>query len=151
MGTDLVLVVPENEQNEQTVRAYYEYVLEKKRTIRPEAAEESVEDLSDYQFTQERLNHGDELFISERLFSDVSDIMDWEPVKEMFGLDESWDNSVIRESRDLKNLIEVLRDAKEQLESEEPELYWDYNLETQVIALCEFALEHGYGVRLSLG
>ena len=151
MGSTLNLVIPEHDQREAVIRAYYEYVLEKKQSIRPEVAEESVEDLTGYQFAREQLDNGNRLFVSERLFSDVSDVMDWNPVRQMFGLDDSWDNCIIWEPQDIKGLIKALRGAKEQLESQQPELYWNCNLETQAIALCEFALEHGYGIELSLG
>lgn len=49
-------------------------------------------------------------------------------------------------NEDIQTFIGRLRDAKEKMKQlEDPEL-WEYYFELRLVALCEFALENGYGV-----
>lgn len=151
MGTQFVLVVKDENQTEAVVRAYFQHYLDKERAIRGKESNQEVEDYWLYQNTRDRLLEEGKFYISEPLYSDVADAMGWDDVRDLFDLEKSIRNPTISDSEDVEQLIDLLRDAKEPLQSEQPDVNWELTLELQAIALCEFALEHGYGIKLSLG
>ncbi len=62
------------------------------------------------------------------------------------------DTSVIY-GTDIQTFIDRLRDRKKrairEADDESCEHFWDRFFELELIVLCEFAFEYGYGIRLS--
>lgn len=150
MGSILDLIVPEQDQEEAVIRAYYEYVLKKKQTIRPDLGCDQVEDFVGYQQATRRLEEGELFFVYETLSNRIFSAIDGPAFRAVFDLEGGYDNPVIDDPADIETLIDILRDAKAELIENPPaDADWELSLETQSIALCEFALKHGYGIELS--
>lgn len=145
------MVGPDEDQCEAVIRSYYEYAIEKERALRGEEYDQKVEDWYKYQTSIEALREKDLFYVSEQLFRDVSTAMGWDEVRALFDLDENIRNPTITDPKDIERLVKLMRNAKRTLQDEKPDVNWELTLEPQAIALCEFALEHGYEVELSLG
>lgn len=150
MGSILKLIVPEHDQREDVIRAYYEYVLEKEQTIRPDLDRNRVEELVEYQNAMRVLEEKDRFFVYENLSSTIARAMDMSTFYDVICQGNNYDDPIIDDPEDIETVIDLLRDAKtELLENPPVDVDWELNLEAKTIALCEFALKHGYGVKLS--
>lgn len=149
MGVSLVLAVEDEDQTEETIRAYYQYALEKERALREDEYDQGVNDWYKYEDSRDRLQEKGLFHVSEQLFRDVSVEIGWDNLEELFDPAETDQDYVITDPEDIVQLVELLRDAKRTLQDEKPDVNWNLTLELETIALCEFALEHGYGIELS--
>lgn len=154
MGVDLVLVVPENRKNDKKViDDYYSFVSSKEKKFRPDIPKEKFLFNSTYKYVLNRLEERGYFIIMERIVSDIRNVLDWKSAYELFGGIYKVETTIIYEEK-IKELILILKEAKEKLvrslNKDDPDWTdWEYGMETQVIALCEFALENNFGIRLS--
>ena len=154
MGVDLALVVPENRKNDRKViDDYYFFVFNKAVKFRPEIPKEKTPINSTYKYDLEWLKEGGYILILERIVSDIRNILDWKRTYELFGGIYKVETTIIYGDK-IRELILILKEAKEKLvmsqNKDDPDWTdWEYGMETQVIALCEFALENNFGIRLS--
>lgn len=149
METYLYLVIPENSGDEIVIREFYRYILKKRRETRPNRDHRPVEEMIGYQSAIETLEERDKFLVYEQLTTSVIEAVDWDVVREVFADDEvpmSEERIVCNEEK-LSRLVEILRDGKAQLQREQPGIDWEISIEAGPIALCEFALEHGYCVK----
>lgn len=151
MGSSLVLAIPDERKTEETVHKYYRYIREKREALGYEDPEYDVPGIGQYFRALEEAQEGNELYLSERLYSGVRDVADNREFRELFSLDTNdyKPPTVLETAGEIRKLIELLRDAKANLQEEMPERDWEATLELQAIALCEFAIREGYGVELS--
>lgn len=149
MGTTIELDVPEG-QERAVIEAYYDYVVNKLHRRDAEWAPESKADYADYELTIERYANDGECYLYEQIPNTVAEHVDWDRVRALFAGDENGER-ILCDDEDLGSLIELLRAAIEPLEAEQPHRNWGDNLETQVIALCEFARRNEYCIELVPG
>lgn len=154
MGVDLLLIVPEWEKTDRgVIDNYFSIVLDKEKIMRPEILKDKSFANARYRNELDWFEKKGYVLISERVYSDIRKILDWQEIYELFGgLFES-DKTIIR-GDDIKKLIQILKKAEEGLmeneNKDDPDWTdWKYTFETQVISLCEFALENNYGIQLS--
>lgn len=145
MSTNLDLIVPENERTEDLLRQYYAYRREKREEIRPEYDWPKAEETSGYKVGQEMLD--DHFYLTESL---PRELLDQISTDELYG---SMGRVLERKTLygdEIGELIEILREAQQGLIEEGlDETKAKIRVEGAPISLCEFALEHGYGLELS--
>lgn len=124
----------------EAVNEFYDYLVEKE--LESDTIEEGEELFGELR-RENSLNHIEEsdnnrTIIWFKIYSDMSPVGTKLP-------DEIWyDKEKIRRLRD------GFRERKEELKEEKPETNWERTIELQHIAICEFALEHDFGVGLSV-
>lgn len=154
MGVDIGLVVPENRKKDRKViDDYYSFVFYKEKKLRPEILKENSFINASYRNDLVWFEEKGYILILERVVSDISSVLDWQCVYELFGGLYESDKTIIHGDK-IKELIRLLREAEDNLiksqKKGDPDWTdWEGTMETQVIALCEFALENNFGIRLS--
>ncbi|WP_410765673.1 hypothetical protein [Haloferax sp. DFSO60] len=151
MGTSLYLEVPEEEQTLETIRQYYSYVLERKKRVEPEREWPTLETDPDYQGGKTMLEEFG-FFITSQvtsdIFEDLNHVGEQDPnqLYEFYKQKGTDDLVIYGETiAELHNLFEQLKHVENPTET----FHRDLRIETQYLALCEFAQEHGYGIGLS--
>lgn len=154
MGVDLLLIVSEGKKTDrEVIDDYFSFVFNKGKKVRPDIPKEKSFTNARYRNELDWFEKKGYVLISERVYSDVRKVLDWQEIYELFdGLFES-DKTIIY-GDDIKKLIQMLKKAEEELIENENKgdpdwTDWKYTFETQVIALCEFALENNFGIQLS--
>ena len=150
MGTSLHLEISEGRNAEKLLYDYYDYKLQKKVEIKGEHPPQ-VKESSVYNRELEKLEEGDDLFISEPETSTMADAIDMDTVSKMFDLHEGelYESSIITGEK-IRCLIDTFRDAKTKLEKRKLVGDWELTLEGNQTALCEFALQKELGIWLSM-
>lgn len=145
MGADLELVVSEKNLDERLFREYLEYVQKKEKNIYPNKEYPDVKETYRYKIGIE--THDPPFPIMEQL---QRDIFTHAGPKNIYGVLGRVNERNILYGEEIEDLIKTLRKAKEKMcqEGETPQKV-EMRVEAGPVALCEFALEHGYGVRLS--
>lgn len=154
MGVDLELVVPENRKNDKKViDDYYFFVFSKEKKFRPEIPLEKSTAKIRHKNALNWFEKKGYVLITERIYSDIRRVLDWQRIYEIFGGLYESDKTIIYGDK-IKELIRLLREAevklvKSQKKGEPGWEDWEATMETQVIALCEFAMENNFGIHLS--
>ncbi|KCZ70841.1 hypothetical protein ANME2D_02866 [Candidatus Methanoperedens nitroreducens] len=154
MGADFALVIPENRKNDKKViDDYYSFVLSKEKKFRPDIPKEKLPTNFNHKYNLDWLKEKGYILILERIYSDISSVLDWQRIYELFGGLYESDKTIIYGDK-IKELIRLLREAEDKLVKSQKKgdldwTDWEGTMETQVIALCEFALENNFGIRLS--
>lgn len=146
MSTTLRLVVPDGREK-AVMDAYYEYVVEKLQRRDVEWAPAEPAEYDAYQLTRESYADDGEVQLYETISSTVVAHADWDAVRELFSGDDGQERTICDDEQ-LVALTELLRAAIASLEDEQPERNWADNLETQAIALCEFARRNDFCIEL---
>ena len=145
MGADLKLVVPENEWSKDILQQYYNYRQDKRREIDPERDWPAAKDTLDYQVAVDELDRA--LLILEQLHRDLREAIDTDDFYALLG---NVDERRTIYDDEIEDLIGILRESKKELiRIGDDKRKTEIRIETGPIALCEFALEEGYGVQLS--
>ncbi len=154
MGVDLVLVVPENRKNDKKViDDYYSFIFSKEKKLKLKIPKEKSITNARYRNALDWFEKKGSVLITERIYSDICNVLDWKSVYQLFGGLYDSDKTIIHGDK-IKELIRLLREAGEKLvrsqKKDDPEWTdWEATMETQVIALCEFALNNNFGIHLS--
>ena len=146
MGIDLCLKFTNGcYADATTVNAYYDHMAAKEREYYPADADEDLhanfERRIDLEISRER-EEGTP--ICERWLSRVSNAN-----IQMDDLFDSSSDPVIY-GEDIQTFIGRLREGKEQMKRRGDADKWERYFELQLITLCEFALEHDYGVEFNV-
>lgn len=153
MGMYLYLTLPEGDQiNEQIIDEYYDYVEAKERDYYlnhyPGSKPEELQANIDRGFDKEYHDEEGEVYIYEQIYSNITDNVTI-GLRDLFpSYYESNKGNPEIFGDDIKELTKRLRDAKDDLKEQDNDTNWEMTFELQIIALCEFALEHGYGIEL---
>lgn len=145
MGSDIVLVAPEEEWSEELIRQYIQYRQKKRANIHPEQQWQTAEETPEYQIGREYLP--ETLLIMEQLTTEIRSGID---NAELYRLMGEVNNRNTLHGDEIEELIEMLREAQQELIKDGlDERKAKIRVEGTPVALCEFAVEHGYGIRLS--
>lgn len=145
MSTSLKLIVPENEQSEDLLRRYHAYKRTKREEIRPGYDWPKAEETTGYKIGQEMLD--DYFYLSEPLPRELLDQIDTD---ELYGLMGRVLERKTLYGDEINQLIEILREAQQGLvKAGVNERKAKIRVEGGPVSLCEFAVEHDYGVELS--
>jgi hypothetical protein len=132
--------------DKDTINNYYDFMADKERNYSSDIRDQGS---GADQYRQYALNR------AEERDDDTAMIFEWWP--------SSLRNTEIRirdladpdavepviYGEDIRTFIGHLRKGKEDLKQQDDAVFWEYFFELRLITLCEFALEHGYGVELS--
>lgn len=156
MGTDLKLVVPDDRKKDRKILDdYCSFVNKKEKKLKPDIPKEHYFSSIKYRIVREELQKGEDLNITDRIYTQVNNVLDFGDIYELFGNYYSVETADLYGDK-IKKLIQILRKAKKELISNSDKADsdwedWNYTMETQLIALCEFALENDYGIHLIEG
>lgn len=139
MGATFNLVVPDEKGVHHIVRRYYDFYLDRMDTY---VEADTVEELSDYQWSMDRLaEHGDP-FVYQQLVSSVSERLARPPfdIYDEYAVESVlWDQDGLLE---LRSLFAEVRDGAG--DQEIPE-HVDRQIE-ELLTLIEFAIENDCGI-----
>lgn len=145
MGSDLVLVASEEEWSEELIRQYIQYRQKKRRNIHSEQQWQTAKETPEYQIGKESMPES--LFIMEQLTREIRNEIDNAALYRLMG---KVNNRNTLHGDEIEELIEMLREAQQKLIKDGlDERKAKIRIEGTPLALCEFAVEHGYGIRLS--
>lgn len=149
MSFGLHLLVPETAAREETLHQYYRTVREKRKELRPDREWPAVEDTSGYIVGKRMLADEGELFILETIPRRIVYLLELDEFYDLFRGESELHPRPIS-GQQISRLIALLEETKTDLadrfegETFDPELI----IETQLVTLCEFALDNGYRVAL---
>lgn len=158
MGTTLHLIVDPEDRDSAVIEEYYDYVVEKYERL-------DTDDTMKVEWINDRRTRHVNLFENEDNFtifeyvprgSGVNDAAN-KLFKMMHLMYEQADPDTAHGEETIAELVDVLQDIKEELkETSEESGTSEYTpddreaqFETEPIAICEFALENGYGIEVS--
>lgn len=159
MGTTLHLAVPEDDQDTDVIRAYYSYVLQKYANLDTDDTmnEDWIKDSRARQLQMYEVNNEFSLFESVPSGLGVNDTSN-SVFKLMRVMYDQPEEDVAEDPEALEEIIDILREIKAELKEiaadpdQKGSLYTpddqEAQFETEPIALCEFALKNGYGIRI---
>lgn len=146
MGFAISLAVPEEDRTVETLKEYCEKKRGRRGEIKPNEDWEPVEEMSDFVVGVSMLEETGKLIINEEVPRKAVEAIGGERLYELFQSDNSHEYATIY-NQDIKKLRELLIGSEELLRetsnvSFNPKLV----LRAGPVVLCDFALEHGYGI-----
>lgn len=142
MSWSVSLVPPPSERTKSTVRKYYAHVKTRHQQHCPDDESDRIDRSRDRALAR---CEDDQFFVYEHVYPALADGVGWATVADLMEGDD-W-----RVDGDaLETLLERFRTVTAELEAEYPSADFDYRCYSEIgpIALCEFALERGYNVRI---
>lgn len=148
MGTAICLEIPDNKKNADLIREYYKYKRQKSKEIN---GTDIIENAAEVERKVNEFHSEGSILIFESVYSSILESMDSDAFYSLFEQEER-KNCVYSpiHGDEIKTLINLLEKCKPKLQEMKPEADWNSTLETQQIAICEFALNNNLGIRLSL-
>lgn len=149
MGTYLELVLPEEQRtNELIIDKYYNRVASKERELFPERAEENLKANYQRKISRQNLKEDGIVFLYEPMSLNKINEQNIDLDLDIFGQATPTCSDRIIYGEDIEQFINHLQETKNQLKNQGDKIRWEVTFELQLISLCEFALENGYGVEL---
>ena len=149
MGTEICLGYNNKwRANNDVINAYHDYKSMKEGVYNSDDAD--VEADPQYERNIEWTDDENGRAVCEQWYFDLSQKtgVDFK-IFENSDLEGAGSQPIIRGS-DIKKFIDKLREGIRQAQKVDDGTDWEETIELQHIALCEFALEHGFGIRLSV-
>lgn len=156
MGRNLTLCVPESDRRSDFIRQFYDFSLAKSEQYNHPKIDYSqhLRDRRDREIA--RLETDGRFHIWLNVPRDFRWSSSWERLRDLAETDRE---PRLVEGDELDKMISILRDIKQDLKKAQqrgelsnntytPER-WEVEMELGQIAMCEFAREHGYGVKLT--
>jgi hypothetical protein len=159
MGRNLTLIVPEAAQTDQTIRQYYRCLLQKAEQYTHPEIDYSRHLESGRERALERYDTEDRFKLQMNMPREFRHSSAYERLRALSETDERDYQLRLVEGEELKQMISIFREIKSDVKEAQRrgELprdsytsdHWEVEIELGQIAMCEFALEHGYGVKLT--
>lgn len=153
MGTQLYLVVPEEEQTLETIQQYYSYILQRKKELEPDSDWPILENEPNYRVGKRQFEELGEFYIASQITSDITEdfrhVGEQDPDQIYRFFKQKGDEELIIHGDTITELHDLFEQLKH-IETPTKPASRELKIETQYLALCEFAKEHDYGIGLSI-
>lgn len=146
MSKALVLVVPEEEMTKEFLSSYYRKLTDAVNEYSSE--EKSLEEHSVYERKLKEIDKGKTPIILEGVVDGPLEEIGRDRFDEIFELRNGDFQRTVLEEEGIKELRDMFEGAIPDLKKTDPETNWEATL-ARHIAMCEFALDHGYKIELS--
>lgn len=150
MGTSLVLEIPRDENMEEVIRDFYQWKLNRMRTLDYNVPYSSYDEMPGFVSDIDRLKETGDATIIVQVPRDLKDEIDEDVLTKLFGENVIERTTTVLGPDKIPDLIDELQDAARRL-SDSGEADYDIEriLSRRLLPICHYAVERGYGIRLS--